>query len=76
MPRRASLQANIGTTVSKANLEKGDLVFFNTSGRGISHVGIYIDNNQIIHASTSRGVVKDSLSSGYYSNRFVKAVRL
>ncbi|GEM_PF-1280807 len=79
-PRTASGQATIGTTVSRVDLQKGDLVFFDTSGKigdNITHVGIYIGNGQIIHASTSkRQIVKDSLSDRYYSSRFMKAVRL
>ncbi|MBU5677688.1 SH3 domain-containing protein [Alkaliphilus sp. MSJ-5] len=80
LPRTASGQATIGTTVSRADLQKGDLVFLDTSGKigdNITHVGIYIGNGQIIHASTSkRQIVKDSLSDRYYSSRFMKAVRL
>lgn len=80
LPRTASGQATIGTPVSRADLQKGDLVFLDTSGKigdNITHVGIYIGNGQIIHASTSkRQIVKDSLSDRYYSSRFMKAIRL
>ncbi|HZJ77058.1 MAG TPA: SH3 domain-containing protein [Oscillospiraceae bacterium] len=80
LPRTASTQATIGTSVSRGNLEKGDLVFFDTVGRigdNIGHVGIYIGNGKIVHASTSRGrIVTDNLSDRYYSTRFMKAVRL
>jgi len=80
LPRRASQQAMIGATVNRAELQKGDLVFFDTSGaigNDIGHVGIYIGNGQIIHASTSRrGIVIDSLSDRYYSTRYMKAIRL
>lgn len=80
LPRTASTQAAIGTPVSRGNLEKGDLVFFDTAGRigdNISHVGIYIGNGKIIHASSSRRrIVTDNLSDRYYSTRFMKAVRL
>ncbi|MGI6426920.1 MAG: SH3 domain-containing protein [Natronincolaceae bacterium] len=79
-PRIASAQATIGTPVSRGNLEKGDLVFFDTSGRigdNISHVGIYIGSGKIVHASSSRcRIVTDNLSDRYYSTRFMKAVRL
>lgn len=79
-PRTASAQATIGTPISRGNLEKGDLVFFDTSGRigdNIGHVGIYIGNGRIVHASTSRHcIVTDNLSDQYYSTRFMKAVRL
>lgn len=80
LPRTASGQATIGEQVSRDKLQPGDLVFFDTSGsigNSIDHLGIYIGNGEIIHASTSRKrIVKDSLSSRYYSTRFMKAVRL
>lgn len=79
-PRRASEQANIGTTVNRKDLAKGDLVFFDTEGKignNISHVGIYIGNDQFIHASTSKKkIVKSSLSESYYNIRYMKAIRL
>lgn len=80
LPRTASGQATIGTTVNRNDLQKGDLVFFDTSGRigdNIGHVGIYIGDGKIIHASTSRRqIVVDSLSDRYYSSRYMKAIRL
>jgi len=78
--RTASGQATMGTTVGRVDLQKGDLVFFDTSGiigDNITHVGIYLGDGQIIHASTSRRqIVIDSLSDRYYSSRFMKAIRL
>lgn len=80
LPRTASAQATVGTSVSKGNLQKGDLVFFDTVGRigdNIGHVGIYIGNGKIVHASSSRArIVTDNLSDNYYSTRFMKAIRL
>ena len=80
MPRTASTQATVGIPVNKNDLQKGDLVFFDTVGKigdNISHVGIYIGNGKIVHASTSRkGIVTDNLSDRYYSTRFMKAIRL
>ena len=61
----------------KTNLETGDLVFFNTSGKGVSHVGIYIGDGKFSHASTSRGVRVDKLNDPYYwGKRYVGAKRI
>ncbi|MHB9130683.1 MAG: C40 family peptidase [Armatimonadota bacterium] len=64
-----------GTRVKYNELRAGDLVFFNTTRPGISHVGIFIGENKFIHASTSRGVRVDRLE-GYYSRTLVGACRL
>lgn len=72
----ASMHAS-GTAVKKTNLAAGDLVFFNTSGKGVSHVGIYIGNGKFSHASSSRGVRVDKLNDPYYwGKRFVGAKRI
>lgn len=75
IPRVASSQAYSGTRVSKSNLQKGDLVFFNTYG-SLSHVGIYIEDGNFIHASSyGRGVVVSNLYDSYYSSRYASAAR-
>lgn len=82
LPHSSVAMAQMGETISRNELQKGDLVFFKTSKkRAISHVGMVIDrdgdNITVIHASTSRGVVAESLNdSKYLSPRYVKAVRL
>ncbi len=76
LPRVASDQGNYGVYVSKDDLEPGDLVFFATSGgRNITHVGIYIGDNQFIHSSSSRRGVIISKLEGYYSDTYVTARR-
>ncbi|MFS0575580.1 C40 family peptidase [Sporosarcina sp. 179-K 3D1 HS] len=66
-----------GTAVKKDDLEAGDLVFFNTSGKGVSHVGIYIGEGNFAHASTSRGTRVDKLDDPYYwGKRYVGAKRI
>jgi len=52
LPRTSSEQSKVGTSVTKANIQKGDLLFFGTSASAISHCGIYIGNGEMIHAST------------------------
>ena len=77
LPRSSSGMYSTGTAVSKTNLSTGDLVFFNTSGRGVSHVGIYIGDGKFAHASSSRGVRVDKLNDPYYwGKRFVGAKRI
>lgn len=75
IPRRASRQAAAARNVSRGSLRPADLVFFNTSGSGISHVGIYLGDGYFVHAATSRGVVRESLSHPYYTTRFVQGGR-
>ncbi len=75
IPRTASQQAAASKSVDPGDLRFGDLVFFNTEGSGISHVGIYIGNGFFAHASSSRGVVRESLSKEYYSSRIVSVGR-
>ncbi|WP_425313285.1 C40 family peptidase [Paenibacillus mangrovi] len=76
LPHQSGSQFSMGTSVSRSDLRAGDLVFFNTSGHGVSHVGIYVGDGKFAHASTSRGVVISSLSDSYYANRYVGAKRV
>ncbi len=74
--RTSRQQYTMGTSVSKSQLQKGDLVFFQTGESGVNHVGIYIGNNQFIHASTSKGVTISSLNSTYWVNTYYGARRV
>ena len=77
LPRTSSAQSGYGRTVSKSNLQPGDLVFFNTSGKGVSHVGIYVGGGNMIHSpSSGKTVSVTSINSSYYSARFVTAKRV
>ena len=58
--------------ISKKNLDTGDLIFFKTSGRKISHVGIYVADNKFIHAA-SKGVVVNDLDQSYYKKAYYKS---
>lgn len=69
LPRETKQQASIGTQIDKDELLPGDLVFFKTgSGQNGLHVGIYDTNNQFIHASTSKGVMRSSLDNVYWQS--------
>ncbi len=75
MPRGADEQYGVGYSVSMANLQPGDLVFFSTYESGISHVGIYIGNHQFINAA-SDGVSISDMDSNYWSARYIGAKRV
>ncbi len=62
--------------VKRKELKSGDFVFFRMKGDKISHAGIYISNGYFVHASSSRGVVIDSLDNEYYSLRFANGGRI
>lgn len=76
LPRNSNDQAQLGERVPLAEASPGDLIFFNTLGTGVSHVGILLDFDQFVHASTSNGVTVSSLSDSYYHDRmlFVRRV--
>jgi cell wall-associated NlpC family hydrolase len=76
LPHNSASMAKKGVEVAKEDLREGDLVFFNTSGNGISHVGIYVGDGKFAHASTSKGVVITALSDKYYAKRYVTARRI
>lgn len=77
LPRSAREQYNIGFEVEKEDLSFGDLVFFNTQRRSFpGHVGIYIGDDQFIHASRTLGVTISSLEEAYYKKRYVGAKRI
>lgn len=77
LPRTSSGMHASGSKVQKDNLASGDLVFFNTSGKGVSHVGIYIGDGKFIHSSSSKGVKIDKLNDPYYwGDRYVGAKRV
>ncbi len=64
-----------GKKVDREDLRAGDLVFFNTSGDGVSHVGIYVGDNKFAHAA-SKGVTITSLGDNYYAKRYLGARRI
>ena len=76
LPRTAEEQYNAATPLNYVDLKEGDLVFFQTSGRTISHVGVYIANNKFAHASTSGGVMISDLNEEYWKKRYRAAGRV
>jgi lipoprotein Spr len=76
LPRVSRDQYHLSRKISTTELKEGDLVFFNTNGRGVSHVGVYLGNNKFIHSSVSRGVMVSDLFETYYLRRFVGAGRI
>ena len=76
IPRTSLEQSRSGKSVSKSDLQPGDLVFFKTTSAPVGHVGMYVGNGQFIHApNKSKPVKYDSLNSSYYSSRYVNARR-
>jgi peptidoglycan endopeptidase LytE len=76
LPRTSVEQSRVGMRVSRSELTVGDLLFFKTK-RDVGHVGIYVGNNEFVHASSrKRGVRIDNLDTPYYDKRFVRATRL
>lgn len=76
LPRVSSSQATFKPRIASMNMTKGDLVFFETTGKGrISHVGIYMGNRQFIHSSSgSKRVTVSSLDSNFYTKTFRWAI--
>ena len=74
-PHNSAALYRLGTKVRYADLQPGDVLFFDCHGHGISHVGIYIGQNRFVHASPNNGVRVDAIA-GYYKPRLVGARRI
>ncbi|MBK9249273.1 MAG: C40 family peptidase [Ignavibacteria bacterium] len=75
VPRTAAEQYAKGNEVEPEEWNIGDLVFFDFTG-GISHVGIYVGGGNIIHASTSKGVIRQPLTDDYLASGYVGTRRI
>ena len=76
--RTCGAQMKSGVTVSRSELQPGDIIYFNnTSDGSIGHAAIYAGNGTIIHAANSRrGVTTDTINSGYYNTYYYTAIRV
>ena len=76
IPRTSLAQSKSGKVVNKSDLQLGDLIFWKTTSAEVGHVGMYVGNNQFIHApNKSKPVKYDSLDNSYYKSRYVRARR-
>ena len=76
LPRTSQEQYTAAEKIELEDLREGDLVFFNTGGKEISHVGIYLLNNKFVHAATSGGVMISDLNEKYWQPKFRGAGRV
>lgn len=76
IPRTSYEQSKFGKAVDKKDLQVGDLVFFDTMGKGrVSHVGMYVGNNEFVHAANEKSGIKKSKLTGYYETHYKGARR-
>jgi cell wall-associated NlpC family hydrolase len=76
LPRTSRQQHAYCEPTRVDTLSSGDLLFYATRGKGVSHVGIYLGNGKFAHASVSNGVTVSDMADPYYQKRFVSAGRI
>jgi peptidoglycan hydrolase-like protein with peptidoglycan-binding domain len=76
LPRTTYGQVGMGVPVSQANIQPGDLVFFDTDGSGPSHVGIATSATTVISATQSQGVAEHTITGAYWGDRYVGSRRV
>ncbi len=77
LPRTTEAMGTRGSSLSRSEVASGDLVFFNTTGRANSHVGIYVGQNRFVHAPSSGGTVRlEDMSKPYWASRYNGARRV
>lgn len=62
--------------IKESDLKEGDLIFFNTNGKSISHVGVYLQNHKFVHASTKKGVMVSDMNEPYFKQTYVSSGRV
>lgn len=75
LPRTTTAQARVGRVLARDELRAGDLVLFGDNS-GVSHVGIWIGDGRFVHASSSRGVVVDTLAVKWFRDRLLSGRRV
>ncbi len=75
LPRTTREQVRYCTNLARNKIRPGDLVFF-ANGSDVSHVGLYVGNGSMIHASSSRGVVVSDIDNGYWADRYLTGGRV
>jgi hypothetical protein len=73
LPRNARSMAEDVKRKFEKDLKEGDLVFFDFDGQKFNHVGVYLQNNKFVHASTSKGVIISDLKDQWYYKYFSRA---
>ena len=76
LPRVTRDMFKAGRSLPRGDIYFGDLVFFDTGGKGVSHVGIYIGFDEFVHASSSNGIIISSITDKYWKKRFLGARRV
>lgn len=78
LPRDSYMQAEFGQAINKSDLKAGDLVFFDTMNKGrVSHVGIYLGDNQMLHAPNKNSTVKIvSINTDYWDSVYITSRRI
>lgn len=77
LPRTTEAMGTRGTALDRSEVASGDLVFFNTTGRANSHVGIYVGQNRFVHAPSTGGTVRlEDMGKSYWASRYNGARRV
>ena len=77
IPRKSSQMSKVGKSITRDDLQPGDLVFFNTMRMTFSHVGIYVGENKFIHSPSKGASIRvDDMTRVYWDKRFDGARRL